>query len=568
MSEGISYKDSKKNELLNALLQNLERDDQQDDCERHERDRLNFVESLSIVSKAKDVARLKLNRAQRQVWETIEELRGKGKPLRLIILKARQEGVSTQAAAIIFEDTDRRPNLLSVVIAHEAESSAELFEKYRFFQQSLPEGQARGLDRCSLRVLEYAKPHGSKITVRTAGNVKTARGMTITNLHASEVAFWPDAETLMTGLEQCVPDSPDTLIIKESTANGVGNYFWREYWRAKNGESDYTAVFLPWFLHEDYTRPIEDAASFALSPEERQLKERFGLSDAQLNWRRWAIANKCQGRTEVFQQEYPASEEEAFLTTGSPAFNREALQRHLLRCRPPTLRGSLKWKEGRVGGEVELVPDPWGALQVWDEPRPRENYAIGCDPADAGQVRGEDQNTDYSVIEVLHRGQRLRQVAEWHGRIDSDLLADELHKLAVWYNSPFVGVEIDGPGISVLRRLYKVYRFVYLRETLDETTEGLSQKLGWRTNRQTRPILLDDLEHYIREFLLEINSQDLVRECLTFVKVRGKWQATDGCHDDRVMAAGITIQMHKLTPLRHYDEPEELEFGSPNAYWK
>ena len=67
-----------------------------------------FIEHcLSIKTKNQQTVLLHLNTAQALIYNRIKKLRTLGKPIRMLILKARQEGVSTLCEALIFERTAR-----------------------------------------------------------------------------------------------------------------------------------------------------------------------------------------------------------------------------------------------------------------------------------------------------------------------------------------------------------------------------------------------------------------------------------------------------------------------------
>jgi hypothetical protein len=141
------------------------------------------------------------------------------------------------------------------------------------------------------------------------------RGSTIQYFHGSEVAFWPNAEKHAAGVLQAVPDAPGTEIIKESTANGLGNYFHKEWQLAESGKSEYIAIFVPWYWQDEYRRPVP--ADFVMTIEEENYKDAYDLDMEQMAWRR----NKITELGELlFKQEYPATAAEAFQMSGHDPF--------------------------------------------------------------------------------------------------------------------------------------------------------------------------------------------------------------------------------------------------------
>jgi len=218
---------------------------------------------LKIRDKKGLTVPLVLNSAQRIVYERIKVLKALGKAIKLIILKARQQGISTLAEGLIFHDTASRKGRKSKIVAHDPESTTAIFEMTKFYYDNLPENIAPIKRYDSTKRLVFENPDDkmrrgsaglrSSIQVATA-NKKEVRGSTIQNFHASEIAFWPDAEKLMLAALQEIPDHSDTMIILESTGNGVGGYFYDTYWAAKRKENDFEAIFLPWHIFPYYSR--------------------------------------------------------------------------------------------------------------------------------------------------------------------------------------------------------------------------------------------------------------------------------------------------------------------------
>jgi len=272
-------------------------------------------EVLRIKDKAGKELPLIFNSTQKIVYEKIKQIKAQGRPVKLVILKARQQGISTMTEGLIFHDTATRFNRNSLIISHDPESTKAIFKMAKFFYENLL-ADVRPMKRYSNRQeLVFENPDekkrmnpetrglGSQIEVQTASKTE-ARSRTIQNFHGSEVAFWVNAEDLMIAAMQMIPDHNDTMIVLESTANGIGGYFCDTYWAAKNGKNDFEAIFLPWWIFPEYSREV--VGEFILTPQEEELKTLYSLTDAQLNWRRYCIANKCGGDEIKFRQEFPS----------------------------------------------------------------------------------------------------------------------------------------------------------------------------------------------------------------------------------------------------------------------
>lgn len=282
---------------------------------------------LKIKTKEATLIPFSPNKAQLLFEKAVEKQRAAGRPIRIIVLKARQEGISTDISGIFFHNTVTRQYRSTQVISHDPKTTQSLFEIYKTFYDNLPT-EIKPMQRYNNKTaLVFENPDqearqtnpglGSAIYVATSNKVKGGRGITLHNLHCSEIAFWQNASDLMLSIKQAVGDNSDTAIFLESTANGTEGYFPEQYWAAKRGETDYVAIFLPFFIHDEYEK---DGFIENLNEYERDfllpLIRGHGYSDEQamrkIVWRRWAIQNKCDGDVRKFMQEYPATDIEAF----------------------------------------------------------------------------------------------------------------------------------------------------------------------------------------------------------------------------------------------------------------
>jgi hypothetical protein len=497
-------------------------------------------------------------------WKRIEDEQiSQGKPIRVIWLKARQLGISTFSEGLIFHDDANNPFRNAMIIAHEDKATQNLFSMSKLFYEELPPSLRPMKKYSNEQALVFENPTNdenekyknpglrSKITVATAKNVDTGRSSTVHALHASEVAFWDNAETLMTGLLQCVPDVPNSMVFIESTANGVGGWFYDFWKRSEKGETDYIPIFLAWFVNPEYSKPfnsnaekrlfieevdrisIDDSGKEVMT-EEWQLKERFGLTYEQLNWRKWTINNKLNGDIEKFRQEYPSTPDEAFIVSGRPKFNVTSLRKYEQNIKKPLKQGYFITDSQ---GKTKWEDDENGYIRIWKMPEPDKFYAIGADVAE-GLITG-----DYSCGIVMDED--LDMVASWHGHIDPDLFGDELVKLAQFYNEAYIGVEANNHGLVTLKAIIrKEYWNIFYQKNYDKISDQVTQKVGWRTTKRTKPIMIGTLAEYIRECWLGLPWDMLISECYTYViEEDGSTNAQTGCHDDTVMALSIVLQL-------------------------
>lgn len=521
-----------------------------------------YIENfLKIRDKNSRLVPLILNPAQVEFDKLINKCKEDGKLPRFIILKARQMGLSTYTEALIFANTTTKKFVNSLIIAHEDKATQNLFNMSKLYYEELPDVLRPMKKYSNEKALVFENPINdesekkknpglrSRITVATAGTAESGRSATIHNLHVSELAFFPDPERSMTALLQSVPDTEDSLVVVESTANGVGDYFHKMWGQAVRGENEFIPIFLPWFIDPTYSREfrteaekqqfIEEVNTTSLDmdgniihTEEFELKEKFDLTYEQLNWRKYTIRNKCNGDIEIFHQEYPSTPEEAFIASGRPKFSVSALKKYM-KLKKKGKRGYLEEK----GSRIEFIPDEKGYIEVWEDPIPGKYYAIGADVAE-GLSDG-----DYSCAIV--GDSNFETVAMWHGHIDPDLYGDELYKLAKYYNDAYLGVENNNHGLTTLKKLQdREYWNIYFQKTYDRVSDQITSKMGWNTNSRTKPLMIDKLAEFIREMYLGIYSDLIISECLTYViNDNGTTDAQEGCHDDTVMALALLLQL-------------------------
>lgn len=518
---------------------------------------------LKIRTKEAELVKLAPKPPQLKLQRTIRELREAGKPVRIIILKARQMGFSTYVEADVFVDTSTHPLKNSLIVAHEDSASQNLYTMYKTYYENLPpeitpmtkysNAQEMLFENPTNDIAEKRRNPGlqSKIRVASARNVNTGRSSTIHNLHASEVAFWQDPATLMTGLMQCVPDSSNTAVYIESTANGVGGWFY-DFWNAAvNGENDFVPLFFAWFEEPTYTKDFytedereelieeinytyKDSLGNIVHTEEWELMhEHPEITLEQMNWRRNCIRNKCHGDLDKFHQEYPSTPDEAFIASGRPRFAVGTLKQYLKNCLDGT-RGFLE----KTADGVRFVESAEGYIEIFKYPERDKFYCGGADVAE-GLIEG-----DYSAAQILDDD--LNVMAVWHGHIDPDLFGKELVKLGRYYNDAYLGIESNNHGRTTIKSVMdEEYFNIYFSKVYDKAADQVTQKVGWATNNRTKPLMINKLAEYIREKWVGIKHKQTIKECLTYIiEDNGSTNAQNGCHDDLVVSLAIAIMVY------------------------
>ncbi|MGL4774543.1 MAG: hypothetical protein ACRC2K_13360 [Clostridium sp.] len=539
---------------------------------------------LFIRNKESELVKLKPNKPQKKLRDMINKLRAEGKPVRIIILKARQMGFSTYTEADCLHQTVTNKLFSSTIIAHEEQASQNLYNMFKTYYENLPDALRPMRKRNNSKELLFENPTNddfekkknpglkSSVKIATAKNTATGRSQTINYLHASEVAFWEKPEETFTGLLQCVPRTAKSTVIMESTANGIGDYFYNAWQRACNGESDFVPLFFAWYELDEYQIPfdtIEDKNEFEkqvnytyideegveIHTEEWELMNLYGVTLEQLKWRKWCINNNCGGDIEKFHQEYPSNAEEAFIASGRPRFSIPVLRQYQRAC-----------TQGRVGrfetsgNSCIFVDDPNGPLELFKEPKDNEFYVIGADTAE-GLITG-----DYSVGIALDNNFDICMKYRTH--IDPDLFGRELVKMAKFYNNAYLGVENNNHGLTTLKAIQQEEYFnIYYTKSYDKISDQISQKMGFSTNNKTKPMLIDKLAEFIRNKWLGIKDRTIIGELFTYViDEKGATNAQDGCFDDCVMALGIALQLLLEGRGENYRPYVVENSGKPQTY--
>ncbi len=468
---------------------------------------------LWIVNKQRKLQRLEFNSVQKEYHANRSNFD--------VIMKARKLGMTTYKCAEFFHDTIFRPNTNTTIIAHSLDTTIEIFEKVRFFYENLPNFLRPKLKRNNQRALVFmesadGRPLNSKYVVGTAGNHRFGRGKDIDNLHLSEYAFYSKPEKIKMGAMQALRDGGKVCI--ESTANGF-NDFHQEWQDAKQGLSRFRSHFFPWFLDPTLWLDVIKGEELSLSQNEQLIMKKHSLSLEQMAWRR----QKVLELRDKFPQEYPLNDIEAFLSSGRPVFDNRKLNEQLV----------------SLTGEKPIEVAENGSFKIWKLPQPQGQYVAGADTAE-GIVGG-----DYSCLVVLDR-ENCEEVAELHGHFPSPVFARKCAEVCKMYNHALLGVERNNHGHTVLNVLKNklFYENLYYHQDYSGTTRN--RKLGWETNLRTKPIMIDDLAQALNEGSMIVHDPEFIRECLTYVyNDKGGTSAQSNCHDDRVMAWAVALQMRK-----------------------
>lgn len=506
--------------------------------------------------------------AQRRFIRLVQEIRERREPVRIIGLKARQVGLTSIGAALIYHATALFPNVESRIVSVDLESVEAIHAKNSTFWERSPNALRPMLARSSVKEIYFNNPSrrkriekpglDSKILANTAAKATLGRSHTIQNYLGSEVAFWKDGATRSLAIMQAIPQEPGTMAILESTAQGTGDYFQEKWDEAQSQASIWTPFFFAWHEHPEYRRPLDDEWN-AEDPDDEELEliALYRVTPEQIAWRRFTIANYCEGssvpeKTETFHQEYPSNAKEAFIRSGRPAFNRAHLERQ-----ERFLHEGIRMKLTLVGHSdkglhVHAERDPDSRLVIYGPPEARHAYVCGMDPA-KGVEYGDFQVS--TIIDVTTGEQK----AEWHGLVAPEVFADQSIALAAWYNMAMMVPEKNGEGLNVLAQLIRrQYPHIYVEEEWDSEKERVSHKRGWHQDEQKKHLIMSEIKNGLDSMKLRIHSPELYSEMMDMRRDRlGRYGAPEGKHDDRVSALALAyfVARTRAIEIEQANEP-------------
>lgn len=545
--------------------------------------------------------RFRLKRPQRRLTAKIEEMRLAGVPIRIILLKARQWGGSTLIQIYMaWLQLVIKPGLNSLIVGHVMDSANEVRDMYFRLINAYPVELLH-------RIGDIYDPRESKfVGVGTSPNIKrvpqrnckikigsaerpdSARGGDYSLVHCTEVGLWrktegKSPEDIIQSATSGILLQPLTLIIYESTAKGVGNFFHREYLAAKKGQSQFTPFFVPWYEIEKYTLPFTDEAaseSFArslcanrLNPNEfsdREVSGRYlwwlwqkGATLEALHW-------YCEERKKYHDQarmasEYPSDDIEAFANSGANVFDRYAVERFRPACSQPRFVGDV-YADGDEGKDVltnlRFKEDNAGLLWIWNMPETFTDMRVTQRYLAVVDIGGRGKKADWSVIVVFDRlpmidGEPPVVVAQWYGHIDMDLLAWKAAQIAAFYDNALLVIESntletkdnnhDTEGDQadfILLQVKSVYDNLYARRQSEaDIRAGAPRKYGFHTNVATKPVVISTLVKVVREQLYIERDERCLDEFLSYEKQGNSYNAVIGKHDDLLMTRAIGLHV-------------------------
>ena len=559
----------------------------------------------------------KLKRPQRNFTDTLEKMRVDNVPIRAIILKARQMGLSTLTQLYMYwiQNVHKR-NWDSVICAHVQDAAKKIRSMYKKAIDKMPpiEGEKRTMIPFEgTQNIKLIPQRGCTITIGSAETPDSVRSQNPKLAHFSEVAMYPNTTKKGTGdligsIVGAIKRIPYTMIVYESTAKGVGDYFHGEWIKAKEGKTSFAPVFLPWYYDDTYyeditsnfynhsgqkiTGTVED---FVLSLNEYELnlfQNHHECTLENINWYRGK--NSEMTSDELMKQEYPSDDIEAFQDSGLPAFRSYHIESLRKDCKHPVSVGELngdasptvaKMESGRrkdILSNIRFVEDIEAVvalkntdpvrrdkkirnkLKVWEFPEKEikvsDRYVVVFDPQ-----RGLSEKADYGVIAVFDRfpmiyGGVPEIVAEWRGRIDKDFTIWIAAQIAKYYCDALLVVESntydtdkkkDDYSEFIFDTIANYYNNLYAQESSpDEIKKGIPKRYGFFMSRPAKLMIISNYAIMLREKAYKERSEEALNEARVYEqKEDGTYGAKDGHHDDILITRMIGCDICYKLPI-------------------
>ena len=510
-----------------------------------------------------------LRAAQRKLLRCLEDQRRANKPIRVILLKARQWGGSTATQIYMaWIQLFHRPNWHSVVCAHLKDAANNIKGMYATLLENFPEwiyGPIKFQPYQRTQNISYIKQTGARITVGSAEAPESVRSQNVLMAHMSEVGLYPETRKnnpsrLFRSVTSSILNKPYTMIVIESTANGTGNWFHTEWLNAERGKSNNVPLFVAWYEIEMYSMPLDEPYEEfipTMTDYEWSLW-RLGATLEAINWYRHKLRE--YHNHEEMMAEFPSTAIEAFVHSGEIIFNTEHCELLRRTCRTPDFRGEIFSHTNRNTGlqalqELDTIEQHNGCFKIWTRPdtsiKVARRYIVSVD------VGGRSAKADYSVITVLDRYWMLEGgvpevVAEWRGHIDHDLLAWKAAQISTYYDNALLVIESntieskDNPDAYtddfILDQIASSYDNLYARHDPQRIREGLPPRWGFHTNRKTKQTLVDTMIAIVRSQSYIERNDLAIDEMLTYERLpNGGYAATTGHHDDILMTRMIAL---------------------------
>ena len=486
-----------------------------------------------IEDKKETIRLLKLKEAQRRLLHTYFELKLNARPdqigARIIILKSRQQGMTTLIAAIATFEAILRSNRDALIVAHEkgdvAEKIFEIYERYLTYFP-FPEWDA------------HKTPRGDGYTLHNESNVdvsyekpKGIVGVTVQFLHLSEGGRFRTLDRFLGSFLPAMPKYPFSSAILESTAEKSGDAFHTMWQEAERGNSAWHPVFYPWYIDEDNVEQFMNETEREAFEKDLNIREDDIYGDEvsllenyeaitleHLLYRR-GIINEAPHGLASFKREYPTTPEEAFMGVNQPVFDIRVLREYEKeQIRDPELLGHMEIDiEDMPSQPTKFVEEPHGIIKVYKRPNelsPGTVCAMGSDHSEGSN------DWNFALIASLYPYEILAEMVGYEGfnPIPRDF-ARQMYHLGKWYNEAWICPESNPPGNSVIDLLLEWQYPNLITETMIFPEKGNSMRYGWRNTAESRKAALERARETVNTKLIGIPNIKLLRQLEYFCTV-------------------------------------------------
>lgn len=520
-----------------------------------------FCEHLTIRTKEGITVPYRSSPAGTKLSRSIRKQEQAGVPIRQAVLKAAQVWMTSSALVEIFRRIPFFPGRRALVLADSEDHANLIFGYFRQYMESYAANPCGAEFSSAIQLPELVSDtegnirwaNDSSALVHTAYNVDVGRSAPFNWALLSEAAFYRDMATLMTGLMERVPTSPDSGVIVESTANGMGGDFYELCQRAMDPRRASGWAFVFFGYHEHPENRMRPEPGFRITREELVEQQKYNLHVDQIAWRRYKIETSCEGKIERFRQEHPGNAREAFQSSGRTIFDMQAVGRMPQIQDAP--RGRLEVVEVGIEKRVQFrqSEDGRGELAIYKMPQIGGRYVLGADHAegvDPNARKGAgSSDPDYCSATVLDvdTGEEMAKLKE---RWEPAPWADRLFWLGRFYNWAFIAPEQKAVGKAVIgcllapaadRQGYPLELIYSKQRDPSDRRSPLLQELGFDTNSVFRPVLIAGIDTAMRQGAIKIHDPETIAQLQQFVrKANGREEGIG--HDDDVFGVALAVE--------------------------
>ena len=534
--------------------------------------------TFTIVDKEKSTVPFFLNDVQHDFLNLLNEKielhrQGKLLHLRFLVLKGRQQGFTSVITAYQLANTLIKKNFTGFTLADTADNVRAIFQdKAKYVYNQLPD-ILKPTEKYNSKTEMFFENLNSSWRINVASE-QVGRSRTINFFHGSEAAFW---NCLISSTQSSLGEAltKDSIQILESTANGFNEF--KDLWDS----GEWINCFYEWWRTKEYQDSFEsqdiknkflydiDHKSDWIWERLNWLKYKIHLKDEQLYW----YYNKYKNylNKDLIKQEYPCTPEEAFLNSGNCVFNAELLMQRKVELQQlykekPYKRGffKFKWndeesKDYILNSSIEFEESQMGMIKIYEQPKTHGFYVLGGDTAGDG--------SDFFAGTCLDNTTGKR-VATLHAKVDADIYTWQMYCLGIYYNQALASIEINFNTFPVIELKRLKYPHQYIREEYDSISKKMQEKFGWKTDRNTRPLIISEEQSIVKDHIELFTDIETIDEMLTFIYDENmRPDATEGKHDDLLFSDMIAqatrwqqkVERQPARTLQGFFTPTELE---------